>query len=89
MDFENFVVTPAVMLLLIFGIVEFIKTFGVQGSALRLASLSVGILIAVVFKLRDVFPHAVTYIDIGFFGVAAGLAASGIYDYLKKLQGRA
>ena len=84
MDLENFVVTPAVMLVLIFGIVEFIKNFGVQGNVLRIISLCIGVLIAVVFKLREIFPSAELYIDISFFALASGLSASGIYDYLKK-----
>ena len=86
MDLENFVVTPAVMLVLIFGIVEFIKNFGVQGNVLRIISLCIGVVIAVVFKLREIFPSAQVYIDISFFAISAGLAASGIYDYLKKMS---
>jgi hypothetical protein len=86
MDLQNFVVTPAVMLVLIFGIVEFIKTFGVKGNALRLASLSVGLIIALVFKCREIFPSAKLYIDIVFFTLSSGLSACGLYDFLKKFR---
>ena len=86
MDLENFVITPAVMLVLIFGIVEFIKTFGVKGNVLRLVSLGVGVLIALTFKARELYPEAQMYIDIVFFTIASGLSASGLYDFLKKFR---
>jgi membrane protein implicated in regulation of membrane protease activity len=86
MSLENFVVTPAVMLVLIFGIVEFIKGFGVKGNKLRLIALFIGLLIAAVFKLRDVLPSAKLWIDIVFFTIASGLSASGLYDFLKKFR---
>ena len=86
MDLQNFVVTPTVMLVLVFGIVEFIKGFGVKGNKLRVISLVVGLIIALVFKAREIFPAAQLYIDIAFFTVASGLSASGLYDFLKKFR---
>jgi membrane protein implicated in regulation of membrane protease activity len=86
MDLQNFVVTPAVMLILVFGIVEFIKQFGVKGNKLRVIALLIGILIAAVFKLRELLPSAQLYIDLVFFTLASGLSASGLYDFLKKFR---
>ncbi len=86
MDLQNFVVTPAVMLVLVFGIVEFIKAFGVTGNKLRLIALFVGLIIATVYKLREIFPAAQVYIDLVFFTLASGLSASGLYDFLKKFR---
>lgn len=86
MDLQNFVVTPAIMLVLIFGIVEFIKAFGIKGNKLRVVSLIVGLAIALVFKAREIFPAAQLYIDIVFFTLASGLSASGLYDFLKKFR---
>jgi len=86
MDLQNFVVTPAVMLILVFGIVEFIKGFGVKGNILRIVSLIVGLLIAAVFKLQELLPSAQLYIDLAFFTIASGLSASGLYDFLKKFR---
>ena len=86
MDLSNFVVTPAVMLVLIFGIVEFIKTFGLKGNVLRLVSLTIGMILALAFKLRELYPVAAIYIDLFFFSTAAGLSASGLYDFLKKFR---
>ena len=86
MDLENFVVTPAVMLILIFGIVEFLKTTGLKGNILRAVSLVVGMVLALAFKLRELYPVAAIYIDLFFFSTAAGLSASGLYDFLKKFR---
>jgi membrane protein implicated in regulation of membrane protease activity len=86
MDLQNFVVTPAVMLVLIFGIVELIKEFGVKGNVLRVIALMIGILIAAVYKLRELLPAAQLYIDLVFFTLASGLSASGLYDFLKKFR---
>jgi membrane protein implicated in regulation of membrane protease activity len=86
MDLQNFVVTPAVMLVLVFGIVEFIKGFGVKGNVLRVVSLFVGLIIAAIFKLRELLPSAQLYIDLVFFTIASGLSASGLYDFLKKFR---
>ena len=86
MDLSNFVVTPAVMLVLIFGIVEFMKTTGLKGNVLRAVSLVVGMILALAFKLRDVYPVIAIYIDLFFFSTAAGLSACGFYDFLKKFR---
>jgi hypothetical protein len=86
MDLQNFVVTPAVMLVLIFGIVEFIKGFGVKGNKLRLISLAIGLVIATVYKLRELIPAAMLYIDVVFFTLSSGLAAGGLYDFLRKFR---
>ena len=86
MDIQNFVVTPTVMLVLVFGIVEFIKAFGVKGNVLRIVALFVGLIIAAVFKLRELLPAATLYIDLVFFTLASGLSASGLYDFLKKFR---
>jgi len=85
MNLLNYVVTPTAMLVLIFGIVEFIKNFGVKGNMLRVISLVIGVVFAVVFKLRELIPSTTVYIDVAFFALSAGLAASGLYDYLKKI----
>ena len=88
MDLDRFVLNPATLMVLIFGLVEYVKGFGLQGNALRLLSLFIGLGLAVAFKLRELYPPASAWVEIVFFGLAAGLAASGIYDYLKtRLRG--
>jgi len=82
MDLGNFLVNPVTLALLILGVVEYIKTFGVAGNKLMLIAMAVGILFATVYKLRDLYLPAQPYIDVAFFGIAAGLGASGIYSFV-------
>ncbi len=82
MDLGNFTLNPLTLALLILGIVEFIKKFGVTGNKLMLISMSVGVVFAVVYKLATLFPTYQVWIELAFFGLAAGLCASGIYNFV-------
>jgi len=82
MDLGNFTLNPLTLALLILGIVEFIKKFGVKGNKLMLISMAVGIVFAVIYKLATLFPTAQVWIELAFFGLAAGLCASGIYNFV-------
>ncbi len=84
MDLSNFLVNPVTLALIILGVVEFIKKFGVQGNKLMLVSMAVGIFFAVVYKVRDFYVPAQPYIDVAFFGIACGLGASGIYTFINE-----
>jgi ABC-type uncharacterized transport system permease subunit len=82
MDFGNFIVNPVTLMIIVFGLIEFIKQTGVEGNKLRYISIGLGILLGVVYQLRSVFLAAQVWIDIVFFGIAVGLAASGIFTFL-------
>jgi xanthosine utilization system XapX-like protein len=82
MDFNNFIVNPVTLALIILGVVEFIKKFGVTGNKLMLISMFVGITLAVIYKVRELYVPAQPYIDVAFFGIAAGLGASGLYSFV-------
>ena len=82
MDLSTFVVSPVTLVLLILGIVEFIKKFGVSGNKLMVISAGVGVFMAIVYKVRELLPVSTQYIDVVFFGLAAGLCASGIYSFV-------
>jgi hypothetical protein len=82
MDLSNFLVNPVTLALIILGVVEFIKKFGVTGNKLMLVSMGVGIFFAIVYKTRDFYLPAQPYIDVAFFGIACGLGASGIYTFI-------
>lgn len=83
MDFERFVLNPATLLVLIFGLVEYVKGFGLRGNGLRVTSMLLGVVLAVAYRLREAAPGWAGWIEMAFFGLAAGLAASGMYDFLK------
>lgn len=82
MDLSTFTLNPVTLALLILGIVEFIKKFGVTGNKLLLISMGVGIVFALIYKTHELFPPIEQYIEIAFFGIAAGLCASGIYSFV-------
>jgi uncharacterized membrane protein HdeD (DUF308 family) len=82
MDLGNFTLNPVTLALLILGIVEFIKKFGVQGNKLMLISMAVGIIFAVIYQVSELIQPAQVYIQVAFFGLAAGLCASGIYNFV-------
>jgi ABC-type uncharacterized transport system permease subunit len=82
MDLENFIVNPITLALIILGVVEFIKKFGVTGNKLLIISMVVGILFGVIYKLYILYLPSQVYIDVIFFGIAAGLGASGIYSFV-------
>lgn len=84
MDFDRFIVDPAALMALIFGLVEFAKQLGAGGRRLRWLSMLTGVSLAVVYRLRGLYPQAAPWIDIAFFGLAAGLAASGVFSFLQK-----
>lgn len=82
MDLSVFTLNPVTLALLILGIVEFLKRFGMTGNKLMLVSMGVGILFATVYKFHELYPPAEPYVEVVFFGVAAGLCASGIYSFV-------
>src|SRR5512137_1554925 len=82
MDLGTFTLNPVTLALLILGIVEFIKKFGVTGNKLMLISSGVGIFFAIVYKFHELYPPIEQYIELAFFGIAAGLCASGIYSFV-------
>lgn len=60
----------------ILGLVNFVKSFGLEGRALTAASMAVGVLLSVASQL---LPSDVMRIVI--IGLLSGLAASGFYDF--------
>jgi len=82
MDLGSFTLNPVTLALLILGIVEFIKKFGITGNKLMLVSAGVGIFFACVYRFHELYPPAEVYIELVFFGIAAGLCASGIYSFV-------
>ncbi|HEX9091478.1 MAG TPA: hypothetical protein VF831_08300 [Anaerolineales bacterium] len=82
MDLSNFLINPVTLALIVLGVVEFIKKFGVAGNKLMLIAMAVGILFGITYKARDFYLPAQPYIDVAFFGLAVGLGASGIYTFV-------
>lgn len=75
-------ITPVVLLGGIFGLVEIVKQFGVQGKWATLASLAFGVAFGVLYQLK------IPYFDVGFYGLLLGLAASGFYSVAMRAADR-
>jgi ABC-type uncharacterized transport system permease subunit len=82
MDLNNFIVNPITLALIVLGVVEFIKKFGVTGNKLLIVSMLIGIAFGVIYKLYVLYILSQVYIDVIFFGIAVGLGASGIYSFV-------
>ena len=82
MDLGNFFVNPVTLVLIILGVVEMIKKLGVTGNKLMLISMLVGFVLALLYKVRELYEPSSVFIDVAFFGIAAGLGASGIYSFI-------
>lgn len=76
--------SPVLLLAMIFGLVEFVKKLGVQGNALTILSMAVGVGLGVLFQVAELYPQINVWFQIAVFGVLFGLAASGFYDFANK-----
>jgi hypothetical protein len=83
-DLGNFAVDAGTLILLIFGLVEFAKQLGAEGNGLRVLSMAIGLVLALIFKLREIYPAAQIWIDLFLFSIAGGLAACGLYGFLNE-----
>lgn len=86
MDISNFVVNPVTFALLVMFLVQFVKDLGLKGNALRWVSLAMGVVLGVVFKAREVYPVWQPYIDLGFFALAVGCGACGLYSIIGEVR---
>lgn len=66
------------------GIVAFIKSLGVSGKSLTLASFLVGVAAFALYKAAELFPEARPWIEAVWF-VLAGPITSGLYDITRDL----
>jgi Na+/H+-dicarboxylate symporter len=82
MDLSNFIVNPVTLCLIILGVVEMIKKLGITGNKLLLISMAVGFGLALIYQVGELCAPSHPYIEVLFFGIAAGLGASGIYSFV-------
>ena len=81
MDFGNAIVSGLPLVLIVIGLVEWVKQLGVQGNAIRVVSMVIGAIFGVAYQYSVAPPvdfsgwfAAIAY------GLGLGLVASGIYD---------
>lgn len=81
----EFVIAGIPLIVIVFGIVEEIKAWGVTGSILRIVSLVLGVVFAVLFQLAKALPvDLMGWLVVVVVGLAYGLTASGAYNFLNK-----
>lgn len=83
MNFQE-VVSGIPLILVVIGLVEWVKRFGVAGKALNVASLLVGAGLGVAYQVSQGVPvDFAGWFAAVIYGLALGLVASGIYDAAK------
>jgi hypothetical protein len=83
MDFTQLVVGGVPLVIVIFGLVEFAKKFGLAGNGLTIFSMLLGIGMGIGYKISESgLPVGFTnWFGVVIFGLALGLTACGIYDF--------
>jgi len=85
-SFSDLTVGGISLVLVVIGLVEFSKKFGLSGNWLILLSAILGLVLGVGYKLTSGFPVDFTgWFTVIIFGLACGLSATGLYDYSKNL----
>ena len=81
MDFGDAIVVGLPLVLIVTGLVEWFKQAGVQGNALRVVSLVIGLVLGVGYQLSLAVPvDFAGWFGAVVYGLALGLVASGVYD---------
>lgn len=81
MDFGDAIVAGLPLVLVVMGLVEWLKEFGLQGNAIRIASMLIGIVFGVAYQLSLGVPSGFAeWFAAVVYGLGLGLVASGIYD---------
>jgi hypothetical protein len=83
LDFSTLLVAGIPLVIVIFGLVECIKSFGVKGNWLTVASLLTGITLGTCYQIAQAglpgtFSEGFTVL---IFGLTLGLVASGFYKW--------
>lgn len=79
--FDNASVAGIPLLAFVIGLVQYIKSFGLSGNAVRGVSMAVGFVLGIGYQFSTVPPtDFASWFAASVFGLALGLVASGLYD---------
>ncbi len=83
--FAEVAVAGIPLLFVVIGLVELVKSFGVQGNILRGVSMFVGLLFGVSYQIAQLGVPAdfAGIFSMAVYGLGLGLVASGVYDAAK------
>jgi hypothetical protein len=85
-DFTQLLVGGIPLLVVIFGLVEFIKSFGLKGNWLTVISMLLGLAFGIAYHFaQDGIPAGFSaWFVVIIFGLSLGLIASDFYDFANK-----
>ena len=87
----DFVIGGISVAVLVFGIVEAAKEFGIGGKGSRALAAGLGVFfvgLAQALAQGLIPPEAVAWVELAVTGIAGGLAAMGYYDFVMKRFGK-
>ena len=82
-DISTLLVNGLPLSAVVFGLVEFIKSFGLRGHWLTIASMLLGLAFGVSYQIANAGLPAgfAGWFGVAVFGIMLGLVASGLYDF--------
>ena len=83
-DISTLLVNGLPLSAVVFGLVEFIKSFGLRGRWLTIASMLLGLAFGVSYQIANAGLPAgfASWFAVAVFGIMLGLVASGFYDFV-------
>ena len=86
MDISTLLVGGLPLSAVVFGLVEFIKSFGLRGHWLTIASMLLGLLFGVSYQIANAGLPAgfAGWFAVAVFGLMLGLVASGFYKFISR-----
>ena len=87
MDYSSAMVSGVPLVLVVLGLVEWIKSFNITGNWLRIASLATGLVFGGGYMLMQGFPADFSgWFQVIVYGLGLGLVSSGVYDAAKSIK---
>ncbi len=84
MAWESYLVGSVPLVLVVWGLVAFIKSLGIAGRALQIVGLLLGLALGVAYQVAQTLPTDFAgWFTALIFGVALGLTACGLWDVTK------
>jgi hypothetical protein len=86
MNYDSLLVGTVPLMIVIFGLVEMIKSFGLKGNILTVISMLLGVSFGISFQIYKAgMPIGFSaWFEIVVFGLLIGLVASGFYKFVSE-----
>lgn len=89
MDFSNVIINGIPLVLLIIGLVQFLKEMGIGGQALRAVSAGIGLVLGLLYQISLGVPGDFAgWFGAVIYGLGLGITASGLIDVARDLKSR-